>query len=104
MAFKSTLLLLFSITFLSELTYCDPKICSVIGVSPKDCSKYDTSQQFFNCGGNENKKIPIKYVNDDYCDCIGSGDDEPGTSACNNGLFYCNNIGYRGKYVYSSLV
>ena len=50
------------------------------------------------------KKIPMKYVNDDYCDCVGSNDDEPGTSACNHGKFWCKNGGYRGRFIYSSLV
>ena len=46
----------------------------------------------------------MKYVNDDYCDCVGSGDDEPGTSACNHGKFWCTNLGYRGRHIYSSSV
>eukprot|EP00485_Elphidium_margaritaceum_P015540 CAMPEP_0202728470 /NCGR_PEP_ID=MMETSP1385-20130828/185640_1 /ASSEMBLY_ACC=CAM_ASM_000861 /TAXON_ID=933848 /ORGANISM="Elphidium margaritaceum" /LENGTH=566 /DNA_ID=CAMNT_0049394719 /DNA_START=246 /DNA_END=1946 /DNA_ORIENTATION=- len=46
----------------------------------------------------------MKYVNDDYCDCVASGDDEPGTAACNGGRFWCENLGYKGRYIYSSLV
>ncbi|KAJ3093135.1 hypothetical protein HK102_007974 [Quaeritorhiza haematococci] len=37
--------------------------------------------------------IPFSAVNDDYCDCR-DGSDEPGTSACSNGVFYCKNEGH----------
>lgn len=49
------------------------------------------------------KKIPFKQVNDDYCDCP-DGSDEPGTSACSNGLFHCQNHGHESKDISSSLV
>ncbi|BFY99147.1 hypothetical protein BsWGS_02186 [Bradybaena similaris] len=47
--------------------------------------------------------IPLDHVNDDYCDCD-DGSDEPGTSACSNGLFYCENKSYKGIYILSSRV
>lgn len=34
--------------------------------------------------------IDFQKVNDDFCDCL-DGSDEPGTSACPNGLFFCAN-------------
>ena len=82
----------------------ETKSCNIAGIHPSDCPKYALSDTYFFCGGNKDKKIPIKLVNDDYCDCIETGDDEPGTSACNHGRFYCANKGYRGRYIFSSLV
>lgn len=33
--------------------------------------------------------IPLRRVNDNYCDCIEDGSDETETNACENGRFYC---------------
>ncbi|OZJ05118.1 hypothetical protein BZG36_01389 [Bifiguratus adelaidae] len=49
------------------------------------------------------KKLPISTINDDYCDCP-DGSDEPGTSACPNGSFYCENVGHMGRTIRSSRV
>ncbi|XP_065312561.1 uncharacterized protein LOC135922069 isoform X2 [Gordionus sp. m RMFG-2023] len=35
------------------------------------------------------KNIPLKYLNDDYCDCE-DGSDEPSTSACRGNKFFCD--------------
>ncbi|KAJ2811301.1 hypothetical protein H4S07_002147 [Coemansia furcata] len=48
-------------------------------------------------------EIPFARVNDDYCDCP-DGSDEPGTSACNNGTFYCANEGHIPARISSSKV
>jgi len=47
--------------------------------------------------------IPMSKVNDDYCDCP-EGDDEPGTSACPDGRFWCSNKGATSKWLHSAAV
>ena len=54
------------------------------------------------CLGTE-QLIPHSRINDDYCDCD-DGSDEPGTSACDEGRFYCANAGHIPKYIRSSFV
>ncbi|KAK3796942.1 hypothetical protein RRG08_032244 [Elysia crispata] len=70
------------------------------GVSLEKASFYVGTE--FKCLSN-GKTIPMEHVNDDYCDCE-DGSDEPGTSACSNGLFYCENKPYKGTYIMSSRV
>lgn len=48
--------------------------------------------------------IPFDRINDNYCDCIHDGSDEPGTSACINSSFYCNNVGHKPIFIPSSRV
>lgn len=47
--------------------------------------------------------VPFSYVNDDYCDCA-DGSDEPGTPACGNAYFYCENFGHKSQYIPSTWV
>lgn len=54
------------------------------------------------CLGTE-QVISHSQINDDYCDCA-DGSDEPGTSACAHGRFYCANKGHLPKYIRSSFV
>lgn len=35
------------------------------------------------------REIPFDHLNDNYCDCVSDGSDEPSTNACSNGRFYC---------------
>lgn len=57
----------------------------------------------FHCLKNQSIAIPFRSVNDNYCDCP-DGSDEPGTSACKNGRFFCENNGFIGHYIPSSRV
>ena len=62
---------------------------SLRGTRDKNLIKYfPNSNGKFTCFST---KIEINFVkvNDDYCDCPEDGSDEPGTNACNNGVFYC---------------
>ncbi|KAH7533163.1 hypothetical protein FEM48_Zijuj04G0101200 [Ziziphus jujuba var. spinosa] len=42
-------------------------------------------------------------LNDNFCDCV-DGTDEPGTSACPAGKFYCRNLGSTPQFIFSSRV
>jgi protein kinase C substrate 80K-H len=70
------------------------------GVSPADAHRYAAVDGAIECGG---QVIPGARVNDDYCDCP-DGADEPGTSACPNGRFYCQNKLHRAEVVPASRV
>ena len=71
------------------------------GVSLLRKSFYDPAKDFTCLDGSET--IPFSLVNDDYCDCA-DGSDEPGTSACPNGMFYCLNKGHKPLELLSSRV
>ena len=64
-------------------------------------SFYDSARDFTCLDGSET--IPFSLVNDDYCDCA-DGSDEPGTSACPNGIFFCVNKGHKPFDLLSSRV
>lgn len=73
---------------------------SIRGVRKRSLSLY--AGETFTCL-DKSHTIPIAHVNDDFCDCT-DGSDEPGTSACLNGKFYCTNTGAKGKEIPSSRV
>ncbi|KAH7087264.1 glucosidase II beta subunit-like-domain-containing protein [Auriculariales sp. MPI-PUGE-AT-0066] len=67
----------------------------VLGVNPAQHSLYApvarSSPPMWRCL-DSSKVIQYDAVNDDYCDCA-DGSDEPGTSACRDGTFFCLNDG-----------
>ncbi|KAJ3075902.1 hypothetical protein HDU98_006534 [Podochytrium sp. JEL0797] len=79
----------------------------LLGVHPSQRSHFETAIQSdassaFACLDGS-KSIPATSINDDFCDCQ-DGSDEPGTSACNNAIFYCENVGHIGSEIPSSRV
>jgi protein kinase C substrate 80K-H len=71
------------------------------GVHPSDAALY--AGQTFACKDGSKTDLLLTKVNDDYCDCA-DGSDEPGTSACDNGSFFCPNRGHLGRKLFSSRV
>jgi protein kinase C substrate 80K-H len=80
-----------------------------------NCDDADDADDFKedNNNNNENKnnnekahKISFNQVNDNYCDCAKNGADEPGTNACEKGLFFCENKGKANgaKFIKKSFV
>nr|GMD21579.1 glucosidase 2 subunit beta isoform X1 [Ipomoea batatas] len=76
----------------------------LLGISPQDETYYKglSSGAAIKCKNGSNKFTPAQ-LNDDFCDCP-DGSDEPGTSACPNGKFYCRNAGHTPLLIYSSMV
>lgn len=72
----------------------------ILGIHPLD-EKYYASQAIKCKDGS--KFFNKARINDNFCDCI-DGTDEPGTSACPAGKFYCKNVGSTPKFLFSSQV
>ncbi|XP_009587510.1 glucosidase 2 subunit beta-like isoform X1 [Nicotiana tomentosiformis] len=74
-----------------------------LGISPQDENYYKgLSLGAIKCKDGS-KKFTKSQFNDDFCDCP-DGSDEPGTSACPTGKFYCKNTGHVPIFIYSSRV
>lgn len=71
------------------------------GVRAELASLYNPNMDFKCLDGSNT--VPFIQVNDDYCDCD-DGSDEPGTSACPSGKFYCENAGHKALVLPSSRV
>ncbi|KAF8102699.1 hypothetical protein N665_0197s0059 [Sinapis alba] len=93
----SFLLLLASAIRSSSSPVTDP----FLGISPQD-EKYYKSSSEIKCKDGS-KRFTRAQLNDDFCDCA-DGTDEPGTSACPNGKFYCRNAGHSPLVLFSSRV
>ncbi|KOC62984.1 Glucosidase 2 subunit beta [Habropoda laboriosa] len=62
---------------------------SLRGTRDQDISKYlPNVRGKFVCFASKDQ-IEFTKINDNYCDCPLDGSDEPGTNACNNGVFNC---------------
>lgn len=87
--------------FSSIISYVQSEVPRPRGVSLSKAPLYSPTKDFTCFDGTIT--IPFSYVNDDYCDCF-DGSDEPGTSACLNGVFHCTNAGHRPQNIPSSRV
>jgi len=70
------------------------------GISPQDLEYFDSATIWCKDG---TKSFPWERLNDNFCDCA-DGTDEPGTSACLEGKFYCKDTGITPRRVFSSRV
>ncbi|KAL8461159.1 hypothetical protein ACS0TY_032585 [Phlomoides rotata] len=71
-----------------------------IGVHPLDTKYYEA--ELIKCKDGS-KPFTRDRLNDNFCDCA-DGTDEPGTSACPSGRFYCRNTGSTPRFLFSSHV
>ncbi|KAL7219325.1 hypothetical protein ACSBR2_012406 [Camellia fascicularis] len=71
-----------------------------IGIHPLDDKYY--ASEVIKCKDGS-KSLTRDRINDDFCDCL-DGTDEPGTSACPTGKFYCKNVGSTPQFLFSSRV
>ena len=87
--------------FLFQKIHCDP-----FGIDPSLSEVYrqaiNQANNSFTCL-DQSMTIPLSSLNDGKCDCPDSSD-EPGTSACLNGHFYCHNLGAKAKKIPSHQV
>ncbi|XP_065876281.1 glucosidase 2 subunit beta [Euphorbia lathyris] len=72
----------------------------LLGIHPLD-EKYFGSR-IIKCKDGS-KSFTRDRLNDNFCDCV-DGTDEPGTSACPRGKFYCRNSGSKPQFIFSSRV
>ncbi|KAJ6832407.1 glucosidase 2 subunit beta [Iris pallida] len=70
------------------------------GIAPQDLSYYKSN--VIKCKDGS-RKFTREQLNDEFCDCA-DGTDEPGTSACPEGRFYCQNAGNVPVTLFSSRV
>ncbi|PKI42745.1 hypothetical protein CRG98_036873 [Punica granatum] len=72
----------------------------LLGVHPSDEKYYGA--EVIKCKDGS-RSFTRDRLNDNFCDCL-DGTDEPGTSACPAGKFYCRNAGSTPKFIFSSRV
>ncbi|CAL9057786.1 unnamed protein product [Musa banksii] len=86
------------LSWISGLASLPPR--ELLGIAPEDENFYKSD--VIKCKDGS-KKFTKQQLNDDFCDCL-DGTDEPGTSACPEGKFYCRNPGHIPQMIYSSRV
>ncbi|KAI7726246.1 hypothetical protein M8C21_008590, partial [Ambrosia artemisiifolia] len=76
----------------------------LLGVAPQDEMYYKGlwSSGTVKCKDGS-RTFTKSQLNDDFCDCF-DGTDEPGTSACPTGKFYCRNAGHSALTIFSSRI
>lgn len=76
----------------------------LLGIAPQDEKYYQGlwSSGTIKCKDGS-KTFTKSQFNDDFCDCF-DGSDEPGTSACPTGKFYCRNAGHSPVTIFSSRI
>ncbi|XP_050248427.1 glucosidase 2 subunit beta isoform X2 [Quercus robur] len=72
----------------------------ILGLHPLDEKYFDS--EVIKCKDGS-KSFTRDRVNDNFCDCV-DGTDEPGTSACQAGKFYCRNVGSKPQFIFSSRI
>jgi protein kinase C substrate 80K-H len=76
----------------------------VRGVAPELAARYAPSKDgTWQCLDGSRVLPSFTRVNDDFCDCP-DGSDEPGTSACPGGKFFCANRGHEGRTLSAAFV
>ncbi|KAI5596396.1 hypothetical protein POPTR_003G223000v4 [Populus trichocarpa] len=73
-----------------------------LGIPPQDENYYKTSSNTIKCKDGS-ATFTKAQLNDDFCDCP-DATDEPGTSACPGGKFFCRNAGHAPLFLFSSRV
>ncbi|RWW67148.1 hypothetical protein BHE74_00025429 [Ensete ventricosum] len=86
------------LSWISGLASLPPR--ELLGIAPEDENIY--TSDVIKCKDGS-KKFTKQQLNDDFCDCQ-DGTDEPGTSACPEGKFYCRNAGHIPQTIYASRV
>ncbi|XP_052620623.1 glucosidase 2 subunit beta [Lactuca sativa] len=104
MKIKSPVFVLFVLSSTLVLRSAAIPLNDLLGIAPEDEKYYAGlwSSGTIKCKDGS-KTFTKSQLNDDFCDCF-DGTDEPGTSACPAGKFYCRNAGHRPLTVFSSRV
>ncbi|GLJ45245.1 hypothetical protein SUGI_0952310, partial [Cryptomeria japonica] len=93
---KKALLLLGLFAFTGYSLY----VPRLLGIDPNEKEYFQSTRIMCKDGS---KTFPRDRLNDNFCDCT-DGTDEPGTSACPEGKFYCTNTGHAPIQLFSSRV